>query len=593
VLFDKSTPCPAVILVEGDTIVDVIEFDPQTPMSVILANYAEWNPVDYSEFVVSPGQIDSSVKINSDWESIADASSAAVASGVTLMLVEANLFQGELDYSNLNCDVGQVTVVSTAEDIRRAAEQRSLAVKGYLFPPNRFVPDIKDLSALFATAREALMPIIIEPLAVSDRVFMVASPCRLKPYLERLTAEDNEANFADAYPDDIQSSTSDTDTKSQDRVSDFRSALLESSKERSPHHPKFPLTPLRPYVRETERMPDVITALTRRLGHQNRGMQVLSQADFVTYVESGTTTFANCTAEDICKVVDKEEDEAAVLVSPRRMPSKRPTPILTDKKKTNSSAFSVNLERLYNRYLANYPETWEEVGVKQVLQAFKAQPCRLHLANITSAAAYRELICARESSQDLTCEISASHLYFNSDSVKSGDTRFKASPPIRSEANRVLLWELLQLKVIDSVVSSHFAVSPVYKDQAEGNFRKAVSGLNNLGFTGSALWTLLHRAYRPHSLKHLITRHAKWTSLKPAKILGLASSMGSIEPGKRADLYIWDPYVTSTADRSLSSQSMTSVFIGQELMGSVKAVYIRGNLAYRDGRCQGVGSRLT
>jgi dihydroorotase-like cyclic amidohydrolase len=592
VLFEKSIPCPAVILVEGDTIVDVIEFDPQTHISVILATYADWNPVDYSEFVVSPGQVDNSVKINSDWESIADASSAAVASGVTLMLVEANLHQGELDYSNLSCDVGQITVVSTAEDIRKAAEQRSVAVKGYLLPPNSHVPEIKDLPTLFATAREALMPIIIEPLAASERVFMVASPCRLKPYLERLTTEDNETSFAAAYPDEIQSSTSDTETGSHDRVSDFRSALLESSKKKSSKHAKYPLTPCRPYIKETEKMPDVFTALTRRLGHQNRGMQVLSQADVVTYVESGTTSFAISTepAKEICKVV--EEDEAAILESPRRMPSRRPSPILTDKKRTNSSSFSVNLNRLYNRYLANYPETWEEVGVRQVLQAFKAQPCRLHLANITSAAAYRELICARESRLDLTCEISASHLFFNSDNVKTGDTRFKASPPIRSEANRVLLWELLQLKVIDSVVSSHFAVSPVYKDQVEGNFRKAVSGLNNLGFTGSALWTLLHRSYSPHCLKHLITRHAKWTSLRPAKILGIGGSLGSIETGKRADFYIWDPYVTSTADKCRSSQSMTGVFIGQELMGSVKAVYVRGNLAYRDGRCLGVGSRL-
>lgn len=588
VTFDKSAPYPAVVLIEGDTIVDVVEFDPQSQNSDVLAAYAEWNPIDYFECVVSPGQIDSSVKINPDWESIAEASSAAVASGVTLMLVETNLFQAEVDYSTLYCDCGEVRVVSCPEEVRCDGQNRPVAVKGYLFSPNSSVSEVQKLSEVFAEAREASLPVVIDPLTATDRVFMMASPCRRRPYFERLTTSDTEINFAAAYPDDVESEASEGETHN---VYDLRSALLESSKEQSPGLYKLlskATTPLRNSFKSSTHKPEVVSSLNKRLRNQDRGMKVLSQADAVTYVDSGTTTFSSITMvlKEVVEVKSHQKSPPSAFQG--RLSSRRPTPILTEKK--NSAASSSKLEQMYSRYLANYPETFEVNGVEVVLKAFAAQKCKLHLTNISSSSAYRQVILARDAGQELTCEVSLSHLYFSADKVKMSDTRFKASPPVRSEANRMLLWELLQLKVINSVSSTHFAVPTEYKEIDGGNFRKAVSGINCLGYTGQALWSLLYKAYQPQSLQHLITRHAKWTSFEPAKIFGLSQRYGSIERGKRADFCIWRPEVLSATDKT--SKLGTCVYAGEELLGKVEAVYIRGQLAYARGKCMAVGRRI-
>eukprot|EP00359_Climacostomum_virens_P007956 CAMPEP_0204913470 /NCGR_PEP_ID=MMETSP1397-20131031/11323_1 /ASSEMBLY_ACC=CAM_ASM_000891 /TAXON_ID=49980 /ORGANISM="Climacostomum Climacostomum virens, Strain Stock W-24" /LENGTH=453 /DNA_ID=CAMNT_0052084705 /DNA_START=851 /DNA_END=2209 /DNA_ORIENTATION=+ len=442
VTFDKSAPCPAVILVEGDSIVDVVEFDPNTQISDILATYADWNPVDYSDFVISPGQIDTSVKINPDWESITDASSAAVASGVTLMLVEANLFQSEFDYETLHCDVGDIVIVSSPDEIRLASLGKSIAVKSYLFPPNNEVKEVFDLPSLFAAARDENLPMVVDPLNAAERVLMLASPCRLRPYCERLSSDDNEMNFPAAYPDDIQSETSENETNDK---FDLRSALLESSKERSPSQDAHKelhkaTTPMRTFCKVTEKKPDVISSLNKRLASQDRGMELLSKADAVTYLDSGKTSFSTLAelVADNCAASQLAETPPPISFK-GRLSSRRPTPILTEKK-CNSSPNTAKLDQLYSRYLANYPDSWEVSGIDKVVTALKTEECRLHLTNVTSAVAYRQVLLARAAGQNLTCEVSLSHLYFSAEKIKMGDTRFKASPPIRLESNRALLW---------------------------------------------------------------------------------------------------------------------------------------------------------
>lgn len=593
VTFDKSAPSAAVVLVEDGFIVDVVEIDPLLPISDVMAIYRDWNPIDYSNFVISPGQIDSNVKINPDWESLEDATFTAVASGVTSLLVETNLFERECDYSKLHCDVGDMEVVFCAENIATALLNGSIAVKAYLFPPNQKVPKVDNLLNIFASAKVSGLPMVIDPLSPTDRVIMTVSPCRLKPYSERLTYEDKKTNFAAAYPDDIESAVGEDE---ENDMCDLRSALLEQIIEKSPR-PDIILnmikvkTPHRIIFKAVVKQPDVISSLNKRLGGQDRGMQVLSQAETVTYIDSGTTTFTKL-AEIVADNSERiEQAETAALTFKERLAARRPTPILT-LKKSNSSPFSDVESQLYSNYLANYPESWEEAGVENVIAALKHETCNLHLTNITSAAAYRQVILARGLGLSVTCDVGVCNLYFTSDKVQLADTRFKASPPVRSAANRDLLWELLQLKVINCVTSSHLAVTPEYKNLDEGNFNKAVSGVNSLGFTGQALWTLLHKAYYPHSLQHLITRHAKWTSLEPAKIFGLDSHFGSIERGKRADFCIWRPDVQTPTHTTGSSQPKTCVFLGQEMLGSIEAVYIRGRLAYAGGQSMQAGSRI-
>jgi len=83
----------------------------------------------------------------------------------------------------------------------------------------------------------------------------------------------------------------------------------------------------------------------------------------------------------------------------------------------------------------------------------------------------------------LTLETAAHYLYFSSEEVKDGDTRFKTCPPIRNANNKDLLWMNLKEGFINCISSHHNPIPDEYKDLGGKNFKKALPGVNSIGFT--------------------------------------------------------------------------------------------------------------
>lgn len=51
-------PCSGIILIENDLIFDVVLLTNSSDLSSLFEIYADWNPVDYSDYYISPGIID-------------------------------------------------------------------------------------------------------------------------------------------------------------------------------------------------------------------------------------------------------------------------------------------------------------------------------------------------------------------------------------------------------------------------------------------------------------------------------------------------------------------------------------------------------
>lgn len=84
----------------------------------------------------------------------------------------------------------------------------------------------------------------------------------------------------------------------------------------------------------------------------------------------------------------------------------------------------------------------------------------------------------------------------------------------------------------------------------------------------------------------------KWLSEIPANILGVSKHRGSIKIGAYADLCIWNPQEIYCADQNFSKFPETCPYKGEELRGSIKKVYLRGNLAYDMGTFQQFGTTI-
>jgi allantoinase len=247
----------------------------------------------------------------------------------------------------------------------------------------------------------------------------------------------------------------------------------------------------------------------------------------------------------------------------------------------------------YLKFLVNCPDQWESEGVKQLLNAYQAFPCKLHLANLSSAAAINKVLKLKKKYPDLTCETCPQYLCFTDATVPPKDTRYKSFPPIRNLNNNTLLWELLKVKAIDSIASNHTSVRPDLKFLTDGDFRRAATGFSSLGFTMQAVWGKIRTQTGDiDTLEHYLVRLSKWLSLAPSKLVGIDQLRGSICKDKIADLIIWSPYESVVSEVSHSVFGDTSPFSGMELSGRIERVYVRGRIAFNLGEFKAVGRRL-
>ena len=73
-------------------------------------------------------------------------------------------------------------------------------------------------------------------------------------------------------------------------------------------------------------------------------------------------------------------------------------------------------------------------------------------------------------------------------------------------------------------------------------------------------------------------------STNQAKVHGMAGKKGVLAPGADADIVVWDPDLTITATQSNRHGNVDyTPYEGMTFTGAPASVYVRGNLAYRDG----------
>jgi allantoinase len=112
-----------------------------------------------------------------------------------------------------------------------------------------------------------------------------------------------------------------------------------------------------------------------------------------------------------------------------------------------------------------------------------------------------------------------------------------------------------------------------------GDFARAWGGIASLQLLLPVMWHQSNRYEMP------VTRLVECLSSAPAKLLGLEKQKGSIEPGKLADLVVFDPdTVWSVKASQLFHRHKTTPYDGVELQGRVVRTYLRGELVFDSGQ---------
>src|SRR6267378_3993869 len=160
----------------------------------------------------------------------------------------------------------------------------------------------------------------------------------------------------------------------------------------------------------------------------------------------------------------------------------------------------------------------------------------------------------------------------------------KVNPPIRPREDVEYLWRAVLEGQVDWIVSDHACCAAETKGAGPGG--QGDIWLAKSGFGGTEY--LLAGVFSEGSKRGLpLHRMAALTAWNPARRYGLLAK-GDVAPGLDADLALLDPargYTVSAAD-SPSGQGYTP-FEGQHLTGRVTATFLRGELAWEDGRIVG------
>jgi allantoinase len=231
--------------------------------------------------------------------------------------------------------------------------------------------------------------------------------------------------------------------------------------------------------------------------------------------------------------------------------------------------------RRYLDYVASRPARWEEHAVGLLVRLARERRAPVHVVHLSAASALGLVAEARREGLPLQAETCPHYLALDAESVPDGRTEWKCAPPIREARNRDGLWQGLRDGTLSMVVSDHSPCPPDMKDLARGDFGAAWGGIASLQLSLPVVWT--EAARRGFGLTDL----ARWMCREPARLAGLASRKGRIEPGYDADLVVLDPEAELVVDAAaLQHRHKLTPYAGRLLRGVVCATYLRGRRVF-------------
>jgi dihydropyrimidinase len=209
------------------------------------------------------------------------------------------------------------------------------------------------------------------------------------------------------------------------------------------------------------------------------------------------------------------------------------------------------------------------------------------VVHVSCAPALEEIHRAHERGQTVYAETCPQYFAFSYDDLaREGfeGAKYVCSPPLRDESHRPALWNGLKVGDLQIFGSDHCSFN--YRGQKEmgrDDFTLIPNGLPGAEERAMALWTLGVREGRISENQFVAA-----LSTSQARIYGAYPRKGALVPGADADIVLWDPALSITAAvENRHGDVDYTPYEGMTFEGGPTAVYLRGNLVYKDGEIVG------
>jgi dihydroorotase len=175
------------------------------------------------------------------------------------------------------------------------------------------------------------------------------------------------------------------------------------------------------------------------------------------------------------------------------------------------------------------PAVAEALAVARDLMLAEETGGRLHVRQVTTAAALELVRAAKRRGVSVTCGITPAHLLLSDIAVSDFRTYAHLSPPLRSEDDRRACLSALADGTIDVLASGHDPRGPEEKRLPFADSAPGAAGARTL--LALALGLARDAGLSADRLFALLSRN-------PARVLGL--DVGTLAPGAPADLLLYD-----------------------------------------------------
>ena len=212
--------------------------------------------------------------------------------------------------------------------------------------------------------------------------------------------------------------------------------------------------------------------------------------------------------------------------------------------------------------LKGIPNLAEELQIARNLFLLEYTGGKLHIPTISTSKSVDLIREAKAKGLHVTCSVAVHHLVITDEKLDNFDTRFKVSPPLRTETDRKVLLNGILDNTIDIITSDH---NPVDIEHKKMEFDLAKNGTIGLESTFGSLMTIL-------PLEKIIEKLTFGKSLFeiPENLIN-ENEIANISLFNVNENWIF-------TKENIKSKSKNSAFLGEKMLGKVYGIYNNSKL---------------
>ncbi|WP_348823094.1 dihydroorotase [Flavobacterium aestuarii] len=212
--------------------------------------------------------------------------------------------------------------------------------------------------------------------------------------------------------------------------------------------------------------------------------------------------------------------------------------------------------------LKGIPDLAEELQIARNLFLLEYTGGKMHIPTISSAKSVQLIKDAKAKGLNVTCSVTVHHLVLTDEKLESFDTRFKVTPPLKTESDRQALLNAVLDGTIDLITSDH---NPIDIEHKKMEFDLAKNGTIGLESAFGALMTVL-------PLETIIEKFTAGKSI-------FSIPAATINEGEIANITLFNPEGSSVFTKeNILSKSKNSAFLNTALIGKAYGILNQGKL---------------